>query len=240
MIVEPPMARWWFALVVGLLVPQQAVYPVRWTPAVGPPDRRALARQPIKLPPKTALEGRDDSGRTYSVRTCAEYARAMRRGFEPLDNAQIATRSFFVDQCDVVALILTARPSRVSHVTTFALDDGVLDELPPVMTFALSGDAEHAAADAQARGLSWRRANPEAKITKRISANEIRVDEGDDAYHLLELKAFGDFNGDEVEDVLLFQASYATHGTFHSYEPVVLTRTSPTGPLKVVKLPKRQ
>src|SRR5207244_4015909 len=106
--------------------------------------------------------------------------------------------SFFKEQCDVVALILAAKPSRVSYVETFALNDAVLDLLPPELGLNLSGDAERDAASASARGLSWKQATPGLKITKRTSADAIVIEEPDAAQHYLTLKAFGDFNGDGI------------------------------------------
>ena len=52
----------------------------------------------------------------------------------------------------------------------------------------------------------------------------------------LEIKAFGDFNGDGVEDVLLIKSDKVIAGTFFAIYSVFLTRLTPGGRLKQLEV----
>ena len=54
--------------------------------------------------------------------------------------------------------------------------------------------------------------------------------------HLTEV-ARADFNGDDIEDILLSEAVHATQGTYRTYNMIILTRKSIDGKYEKVKLP---
>ena len=217
----------------------QAQYPVRWTRAVGPPSRQALRAKLLKPPARKPRSDRiyfdhGDTGR--EIRTCADYLRALKHDWGGSGNTyEQSIESFFKDECDVMWLVLAAKPSRVSYVRGFKLDESALDLLPPSLSFNLSAEQEEAADQAEQSGLSWKKYNPEMKLVGK-KLNEITVDEDPFSRVILEIKAFGDFNGDGVEDVLLFRASYLTQGTARDYTPVILTRLTQGGRFKAFEV----
>lgn len=211
----------------------QARYLVRWTSAVGPRSRQGLEAQlkrPVKLPRGQTIHEHNVSQR--AIRTCADYARAKKDGWSDEANTyERSTESFFKDQCDVPQLVLAAKPSRVSYIKNFKLDEAALDLLPPSLSTTPVGELEQAADEAERQGLSWKRFNPGLKIRDKY-ADGMEVEEPDVATVSLEIKAFGDFNGDGIEDVLLFKSMHAIGGTARYYEPVILTRVTAGGPMK--------
>lgn len=215
----------------------QAQYSVRWTRAVGPPSRQALQaklKRPVKRPPSQTIY--EHTGRQREIRTCADYARARKNGWSDSANTyERSTEAFFKDECDVALLVLAAKPSRVSYVRNFKLDEAALDLLPPTLSWILSGEEEQAADDAERQGLSWKKFKPELKTVGK-STDWMAIEEPGEARISLEIKAFGDFNGDGIEDVLLFKSTNAIEGTFRYYEPVILTRTADGRQLKVLKV----
>jgi hypothetical protein len=228
-------------LVTTALQSPQALHPVRWTTAVGPPSRQALQaklKRPVKRPRGQEIYEHTES--QGEIRTCADYARAKKNGWSDSANTyERSTESFFKDQCDVLLLVLTAKPSRISYVTDFKFDETALDMLPPSLSWILSGDEEAAAGKAERRGLSWRKFKPGVKVLKK-DADWISVEEPGSARISLELKAFGDFNGDGIEDVLLFKSTSAINATYRYYEPVILTRTADGRLLKVLKIEEKR
>jgi hypothetical protein len=128
-------------------------------------------------------------------------------------------------------LILAAKPSRVSNVQNFKLDESALDLLPPSLSFTPFGELEEAADAAERQGRSWKKFKPGLKIREKYT-NQMTLEEPDEATIELEIKAFGDFNGDAIEDVLLFKSTNVINGTFSAYYPVILTRIADNGPLK--------
>jgi hypothetical protein len=214
----------------------QAHYPVHWKKSVGPPSRQALQatlRRPVKLQPGEKIYEHTEHRRL--IRTCDDYARAQRNGWRNSANTyEMTVASSFKEQCDVVVLVLAAKPSRVSYVRNFTLDEAALDRLPPTLSFTPVGELEKAAAEAERQGLSWKKFKPDLKFLKK-GRDWIAVEEPNEATTQLDLKAYGDFNGDGTEDLLLFKSTYATSGTFRYYEPLILTRTAPGDRLKAFK-----
>jgi hypothetical protein len=219
----------------------QARHAVRWTGAVGPGSRQALEaklKRPVKLPRGQKIFEHTDTKR--EIRTCADYMRAKKAGWRDSANTyERSTESFFKDQCDVPLLVLAAQPSRVSYVKNFKLDEAALDLLPPSLSWIMSGDEEQAADEAERQGLSWKKFKPGLKIREKY-ANGMEVEEPDEATIDLEINAFGDFNGDGIEDVLLFKSTHAIKGTFRFYQSVILTRTAAGGPLKAFEVEDKE
>lgn len=220
-------------LAAATLQAPQAAYPVRWTRAVGPPSRQELKAQlkrPVKLPRGQKIY--EHTARGSEIRTCVDYTRAKKDGWR--DNAngyERATEGFFKDQCDATMLILAAKPSRVSYVKNFRLDETVLDSLPPSLSFTPFGEHERAANAAERQGLSWKKFKPGLKLLKK-GANWITVEEPGESRIDLEIKSFGDFNEDGIEDILVFKSDSAIGGTFNAHYPIILTRLTARGPVK--------
>jgi hypothetical protein len=201
--------------------------PVRWMPWVGAPTRTALEaalkRPPSGLAADDALDNHDNRGDNHPVRTCEEYARAKKNHWTAENNAQIATESYFIKGCDLIRVLLAARPSRVSYVADLTLDASALDVLPP--SIGGLNDEGDGMKSAIAKGWSLKQYDPALKVEKSGNGRLVIADEM--SRYDLEIAGYGDFNGDGVEDVLMFQASYAVGGSMHIYEPVILTRTAP-------------
>src|ERR1700693_2881669 len=155
-------------LVTTALQSPQALHPVRWTPAVGPPSRQALQaklKRPVKRPRGQEIYEHTES--QDEIRTCADYARAKKNGWSDSANTyERSTESFFKDQCDVLLLVLKAKPSRVSYVTDFKLDEAALDMLPPSLSSAMSNEELRAVDKAERRGVSWKQFTRGLKLVK--------------------------------------------------------------------------
>jgi hypothetical protein len=214
--------------------PGGQAFPVRWEAKVAPPGRAGLDAQmkqrPRGMEPDDALDNVDDKGENHPIRTCDDYEKAKKEGWAPANNAQGATESWFIGTCDVVKLLLKAKPSRVSYVGDLKMDRTALDLLPPSIADMPDDDARlERAAKA---GLSLRQYLPKLKILAG-DPGHLRISEVESMYDI-EIVGYGDFNGDGFEDVLLSRGSYATHGSMHVYDTVILTRTKPTGLLSII------
>ncbi len=223
-----------FALLAGAGALAQAAHPVRWLPVIGPPDRAALEaalkKPPIGLAADDALDNHDKQGRNHPIRTCDAYAAAIKAGWSAENNAQMMTEGFFIRGCDLVRLVLAAKPSRASYVADWKLDASALAVLPPsIDDFNENSDALKKAED---QGRSLKQFNPALKVADADPGKFAVQDEN--SRYVLEIVGYGDFDGDGIEDVLLFQGSYAVGGSMHAYSPVILTRTKPAGVLSTV------
>jgi len=230
----------------------RAQYPVRWTRAVGPPTRQALEakfREPVKLPRSERIYDHE-----REIRSCVDYARASKDDLELGDADKMRTARLFDDRCGIIALVLTAKPARTSYIKSFKLDEAALDLFPPTLSSELLEDGK-AAGQAERQGLSWKKFRPGLKILEK-SENGIAVLEPEprpeqtpgekgtpdedptpnDVRVYLEIKAFGDFNGDGIEDVLLFRADHFVYHSLFSWSALILTRLEAGGPLKAIEL----
>jgi hypothetical protein len=223
-------------LLLAAFVPQPVPHPVRWLPWVAPPGRaslqKALKERPRRMQPDDGLVAHDDKGRERRITTCEQYAKAIKEGWSAENNAQIATESFFIAGCDIPAMLLKAKPSTTSYLQDFHLDTEALDLLPP--SIASMGDNSDALEAAVKRGASLRQYAPNLKVQEKESRENRLVFQDEDGRYDLEIAGFGDFNGDGIEDMLIFLASYAVGGSMHMYEPAILTRVTQGGPLAFV------
>ena len=166
------------------------------------------------------------------IHTVREYLRYKGRGYEPADNHQIAVESWFKTASVPAKYLGSARPSRVSYVKDLALSDRPLP-LPPTLGPYLSRDEDARVRSLMAKGKSWREIWPKAqwshpdRHTVSIEVGGLRT--------IVDLLAWGDFNGDGIEDVLLSVTTHATRATFHSYGHVIITRLSERGPIRIVR-----
>jgi hypothetical protein len=223
-------------LTAALFVPQPTPHPVRWGSWVAPPGRAALEKalqdRPRRMEAHDALVDHDEKGREHRITTCDQYEKAKKGGWSAENNAQIATESFFIAGCDIPQMLLKAKPSATSYLDDFHLDASALDVLPAgIAGLADDSDALQAA---EKKGASLKQYAPDLKVQVKETHDDRLVVQGEEARYDLEVAGFGDFNGDGIEDVLIFQASYAVGGSMHIYEPVILTRTKPGAPLRTV------
>jgi hypothetical protein len=223
-------------LLLAALVPQSVPHPVRWLPWVAPPGRvsleKALKERPRRMEPDDALVDHDDKGRERRITTCDQYAKAIKAGWSAENNAQIATESFFIAGCNIPAMLLKAKPSTTSYLENFHLDAAALDVLPP--SVAGLGDDSDGLQAAEKKGASLKQYAPDLKVVEKESHDDRLVLQDEESRYDLQIAGFGDFNADGIEDMLIFQASYALHGSMHIYEPAILTRVKPGGPLGFV------
>jgi len=70
-----------------------------------------------------------------------------------------------------------------------------------------------------------------------VSQNLLRIESAAMGQQLIEV-ARADFNGDGIEDILLFEYCYATGGTLGFGGIKIITRLSSDGMFELVSLPK--
>ncbi len=199
-------------------------YPLRWTHHVAPEGRAALeeamSRPPRGLAAGDALvlrapESRAHARETVRVTTCAQYQSARSRGFssDGPPSAEIA----FVTGCTALRFMREARPSRKSYLANLRLDRDALDQLPETMSLDFWETA-------LPEGKTLRAYNPRLQVT-RADATSVVYGVAE-AEWTVDVLAFGDFDHDGIEDVLLRQTLGRRNARPLVYTHVVLTRKS--------------
>jgi hypothetical protein len=136
--------------------------------------------------------------------------------------------------CRVLIAIQNAKPSRVDYLGTFTLDNASLKAIPAAVIPTPSDEEEQRLKKASARGVSWKRWDRRIHVTKTDRGTVI-VD-SPDTHCFLTVEGRGDFDGDGVEDLILYRSGGGQEGSWNSAGAFILTRRSPHGRVEVVKV----
>lgn len=209
-------------------------YPVRWTAELHWPTGVSL-EQLKDLPieelthPEINIDGvwlaKGDLTNSVSVtaRTWREFDRYTDEGYEPGDNTNLGLSRWFNKERGFIFFRERARPSKASYVHDLTLDRRLLNILPIDLGPQTSHQEEELAQKAIAEGKTWLAFYPETRILERTKIMlHLREVHGFDVW--LRVMAHGDYDGDGVEDVLVYVGHEATGGTLGYSFMAVLTR----------------
>jgi hypothetical protein len=213
-----------------------AKYPVRSTKAMKLDgiDDVAAARQAPVMSDGASIELSEypgDGKRT--VRTCDEYDKAIADHFGPQTTFDISRASFFVARCTPLRFLAEATGSAASWVSDLRLDKDPLGVLPGTMNLGLAAPTDEDKA-AFAKGMRLEAFDPKL-VVERSSATSVTFGVPKVDTSTVDIVAFGDFDHDGIEDVLLLQAHHSLQGSFRSYRHFIATRKGPKDPLTVVR-----
>ena len=122
-----------------------------------------------------------------------------------------------------------AKPAKTSYIDNFDLTEDPLRYLPPSIGITLSGDEARSVEEAIRKGQTWQEYDPTASVTIKDKNNiEIKYEGG--GFTFITLQAWGDFNQDGIEDILLFLLQ-DTGGSLTYSEHAILTRLEENEPL---------
>ena len=175
------------------------------------------------------VKTRTDEKNVTNNCNCREYLGLSEKGFHAESSYSIAMESWFKSTCYPLQYLEKALPSRISHLKNFRLANEPLENLPLTLDLILSGDDERAAKAALEKGMTWRDFAPDAKV-EVTNPNEILI-KREDSETKLTLLAWGDFNHDGVEDILLGVGHSVPSGTYSHYGHAILTRLEKGGKL---------
>lgn len=163
------------------------------------------------------------------ITNCLSYFDLTKQGFQstPL-TYQLALGA----DCHALRALRQAVPAQRTHLAGFQLDAQTINDLPPDLSLIISQDDVRKVAAARKAGHSWRELQPITRVTPE-SSHTVLV-EGHGWGERLEIDAFGDFNHDGLEDILVKTHAWLTGGTYTTTRLFVLTRFQDGGRLHVV------
>jgi hypothetical protein len=172
-------------------------------------------------------------------KTCNQWAALRAKGYEPSTALEAQADGDARLRCGTLTLLKNARPSNKSFVRDVAFDSpSVLSILPASLATAESKERSERVATFSKEGKSLADFDPKAHALK-APGQRLTVAEGDGQSHiLLAPEAWGDFNGDGLDDVALAVHNVMTRGSYATTRLVLLTRTAPTGVLRVIEASK--
>ena len=168
------------------------------------------------------------------VRTCREYDAALEAGYSPYSGYEVAMASWFKYPCKTLRLLESATIPKHSFIP--AVKEGLFDlALLPLMLFPVMSDYE------QTYGYNIENETYQDRVDKglmkvtEMSQSKLVCEDDGLRQHLTEVTR-ADFNGDGIEDILLFEAIYATQGSHRFFDLIILTRKSTDGKFEEIDL----
>jgi hypothetical protein len=222
------------------LIADPVLLPVRCSPLLGPqPSTPARIEELLDRPLREAATLIDRAtGVTRTVRTPADYLATVALSLEPAGEADAAALARLRDIAIPLSLVKDARPSRWSLLGDLDLAVDNLDALPPTLG-PLADEYDRArAAFLARRGRAWRIMWPDSLATM-LSPHHVRIDNPAGASCQVKLLAWGDFDADGFEDLLVETSIRPALPAAEASAPaparfVILTRRSAGATLEVV------
>ena len=163
--------------------------------------------------------------------SCDSLQRLLQEGYYARITPSSRVVRYRLAKCRAMRRLLEAKPAKKSFVRNFTLDAHSLDHLPAIVNPAGSCDFLCRQFVANERRISWNRFAVSKTIsTESVSEHELKVLTETESL-TLKLMARADFNGDGLEDLLLWVSVGATEGTWGTTENFLLTRDTPNGVL---------
>ena len=192
-----------------------------------------LRNLPIRLGANNHIDGvtlTNEKDEHIHVRTCRDYDSAIEHGYFAYTNFDIKMSSWLNRQCGLLKSLQSATTASRSFIAKPRV--GVVDlALLPFSLFPQFGDdSESLEQDItyQSKVLDG------ALVVSSVGQNSLEIREPEGMGQQLVEVVRADFNGDGIEDILLFEYCYATHGTLGFGGIRILTRKSQNGKFEKV------
>jgi hypothetical protein len=196
-------------------------------------ELEALRDRPIRLGQNDHIEGVTLTGpedQERLVRTCREYDAAIKEGFYAYSNFDMKMSTWFEHQCGLIRALQAAASPTKSFIENPRV--GIHDlNLVPFSFFPIFGEPD-SVEDVESTYQS--KVDDGTLVVKRLRHNLLQIQEPEGMGQQLIEVARADFDGDGVEDILLFEYCYATHGTMGFGGIRIVTRKSNDGKFSMV------
>lgn len=158
------------------------------------------------------------------VETCGEYFAAIADGAFAQSTFDMTMEGFFKRACNPLKYLQSATVPTQSYLPEFVLTD--FDALPVILMRGINPDAAAQLEEDTAQGVTLADyiANTKLVITRQ-TPYELEVEEEGGMLFSWREVVRADFNGDGLEDVLVFANQNSMEGTFRSYSHLLLEKT---------------
>jgi hypothetical protein len=173
----------------------------------------------------------NDAGKEVIITTWRDFVRYRQAGYQDADNSVNVMSGWFWRTRGHIPFLETAIPASQSFVRGLRPGRDLV-RLLPLDIAPMLGDESNAAADAIKRHKSWLEIYPQTRVTEK-TGTDLSLRMGQDELFLTIL-AYGDFNHDGFDDMLVCYSQRVTDGTFYYSGLAVLTRTNATDCLRTL------
>jgi hypothetical protein len=202
-------------------------YPVCCTEAIPVTNRINLEQlKDLPVPEIVQFGGLkyvNDAGKEVIITTWRDFVRYRQAGYRDADNSVNVMSGWFWRSRGQIPFLETAIPARQSFVRGLRPGRDLV-RLLPLDIAPMLGEESNEAADAIKQHKSWLEIYPQTRITEK-TGTEMSLRMG--RYEMsLTILAYGDFNHDGFDDMLVCYSQRVTDGTFYYSGLAVLTRTN--------------
>ena len=218
-------------MLAGCVAPPQrnskGEFPVWHTAAVDWPTNLTLEQ--LKDEPLKQLDGgigmsKEGLVNETNVVTWREFRRLSKAGYEPAANIDLGMAGWFIYERGIIPFWEHAIPAKQSYVRSLPMNRRLLQWLPLDLGPQISKDDVEAVAQASKAGKSWLEFYPDTKVIRQTSDSiELSVD---GFMVRITVLAYGDFDHDGYDDVLMCVDHLAIGGTLNYSFNSMLTRTN--------------
>jgi hypothetical protein len=202
----------------------EAAHPVRWWSGL---ELKTL-EDAGKLYTTAQADSFGDLQRGESTKRpsdCVEWTRLHVDGYEPTSTVEAQADNGATLRCMTLLLLQRAQPAKVSFVRDLAWDQSLLQVLPAAVATAFNEKREQEVSEATSKGQSLAQFDRKAKVNPSPEEHTAEIIEGDGQKMIVvHAEAWGDFNGDGVDDVALSVVNGATKGTYSYVRLLTLSR----------------
>lgn len=215
----------------------ETLYPVRWTSEVKIKDLNeldSLFNKPVDISRacedcSLKLTDEKDENKKVKITTCKQYFDPKYKNFYAYSTYDITMESWFRLDCNTLKFLKNSIPSKVSYLSDFVLSKDAIRYLPAMLIYGFYGGTEEEFKRMNSKTL--KDLEPKLKVKDKFNLGL----DYDDTANTIKLLAWGDFNHDGIEDILLYITHHYVGGSGRSYESVVLTRLEKNK--KLIELP---
>src|SRR5690348_1484944 len=177
------------------------------------------------------VEMTSTDGKKFMVYTCREWKKAQAEQSYSATTYDMAMEGFLIRTCGLLVELEKAKLPRKSFIANPRVSLANLNLLPAEILGAVTED--------EARGVKRLRGKTVSEVVpskdiERVDSDVITLSYGGVRQSFWE-GARADFNGDGIEDILVFTGGRAEGGTMGYADYFALTRMSPSGPLKLIQ-----
>lgn len=209
------------------------LYEVRWANTVELDSLESIERRLEAKEPDMFGKLQHD-GDAIKPENCVQWAALHAKGYAPTTGIEAQPDNGALLRCGTLSLLGHAKPAKTSYVRDLRWDKSLLALLPSVVATAVNEDDEQAINAAMQAKQTLAQLDPKAHVTSR-QPTSIQIIEGDaQTMAIVQAEAWGDFDDDGLDDVVVSVINGATHGTYSYVRLLTLTRSGPREPLRVV------
>ncbi|MCP9877830.1 HNH endonuclease [Cyanobium sp. A2C-AMD] len=188
-------------------------------------DIASLRDRPLRLGQNDHIDGvtlTHNDGQQRYVRTCREYESALEEGYFAYSTFDMKMATWFEHQCGLLRSLKTAAEPTASYLSDPSVGITELALLPFSMFPRFEVTETHFDPEATYQD----KVDDGSLVVRKVKHNLLRIEQEQGMGQQLIEVARADFNGDGIEDILLFEYCYATHGTMGFGGIRIITRLS--------------